>query len=136
LSPIAVEILRSLPRIKGAKHVFTVTGEGPVCGYSKAKRQLDRLLAEQGAQLDHWTNHDLRRTVRTNLSTLPVPEGDLVRELMIGHTKSKLHKVYDQYAYLNEKRKGFELWADRLRSIVDPPSQDNVISYPHNQGAA
>ena len=70
--------------------------------------------------------HDIRRTVRTHLSALPVP--DLVRELVVAHTKTGLHKVYDQYAYLNEKRHALELWTARLRSIVEPrPSDDNVV---------
>lgn len=56
--------------------------------------------------------------MRTGLSALPIP--DLVRELVIGHTRPNLHKVYDQYAYLDEKRRALELWASRLRSIVEP----------------
>jgi hypothetical protein len=43
-----------------------------------------------------------------------------VRELVIGHTKKGLHKVYDQYAYVDEKRHALELWAQRLGSIVNP----------------
>jgi hypothetical protein len=37
-----------------------------------------------------------------------------------------MHKVYDQYAYLDEKRHALQLWAARLRSIVTPPP-DNVV---------
>ena len=40
--------------------------------------------------------------MRTHLSALPVQ--DLVRELVIAHAKPGLHRVYDQHAYLNEKR--------------------------------
>jgi hypothetical protein len=56
--------------------------------------------------------------VRTGLWALPVP--DLVRELVIAHTKPGLHKVYDQHIYLDEKRHALELWAGRLRDIVQP----------------
>ena len=56
--------------------------------------------------------HDEDRTV-----ALPVP--DLVRELVIAHTKPGLHKVYDQHAYESEKRHALDLWAARLRSIVE-----------------
>jgi hypothetical protein len=62
----------------------------------------------------------LRRTMRTHLSALPVP--DLVRELVIGHTKPGLHKVYDQHQYENEKREALELWAERLQGIVSGES--------------
>jgi hypothetical protein len=76
------------------------------------------------AELVPFVLHDIRRTMRTGLSALPVP--DLVRELVIAHTKPGLHKVYDQYAYIDEKRHALELWAARLRSIVSP-TPDNVV---------
>ena len=62
--------------------------------------------------------------MRTGLSAIPIP--DLVRELVIAHTKPGLHKVYDQYAYLDEKRHALEAWAARLRNI-DPPAA-NVVT--------
>jgi len=65
-----------------------------------------------------FTLHDIRRTMRTHLSALPVT--DLVKELVIAHAQPRLHKVYDQHAYLDEKRHALELWAARLRGIVAP----------------
>jgi hypothetical protein len=55
-----------------------------------------------------------------------VPVQDIVRELVIAHTKPGLHKVYDQFAYLKEKREALDLWAARLRDIVEPPPA-NVV---------
>jgi hypothetical protein len=72
------------------------------------------------AKLQPFVIHDIRRTMRTGLSALPVP--DLVRELVIAHARPGLHKVYDLHAYEAEKRQALELWAARLRSIVDPPA--------------
>jgi hypothetical protein len=69
--------------------------------------------------------HDVRRSVRTHLSALPVPE--LVRELVLAHAKPELHKIYDQWSYLDEKRQALDLWAARLMRIVDPPA-DNVVA--------
>jgi hypothetical protein len=77
-----------------------------------------------GGKLSPFVLHDIRRSMRTGLSALPVP--DLVRELVIGHTKPGLHRVYDQYAYVDEKRHALELWAKRLRDIVTPPPP-NVV---------
>ena len=51
----------------------------------------------------------------------------MVRELVIAHTKPGLHKVYDQHAYLEEKRRTLDLWAARLRSIVEPTAPANVV---------
>ncbi len=56
--------------------------------------------------------------MRTALSGLPVP--DLVAELVIAHAKPGLHKVYDQHAYRDEKRRALDLWATKLISIVEP----------------
>lgn len=74
--------------------------------------------------IDPWRFHDLRRTMRTGLSALRI--ADAVSELCIAHTQKGLHKVYDQHSYLDEKRRPFELWADRLLSIVEP-GDGNVV---------
>jgi integrase len=63
--------------------------------------------------------HDVRRTVRTHLSALPVEE--VVRELILAHTQSTLGEIYNQYSYIDEKRQALELWANRLKLIVDQP---------------
>jgi integrase len=119
LSPDAMQILKALPRWTGPFIFSTTAGKKPVNSFSKAKERIDRLSGIAG-----WKIHDLRRTMRTHLSALPVQ--DIVRELVIGHTKPGLHKVYDQHAYLDEKRHALELWAARLKSIVEPPPP-NVV---------
>jgi integrase len=141
LSDLALEILRSIPtdekmrrRNPSAYAFSTMEGKAPISGFSKAKIGLDRLLAERRAKAASegeepaappgWVYHDLRRTMRTNLSGLPVP--DLVAELVIAHAKPGLHKVYDQHAYREEKRRALGLWATKLLSIVEP-STDNVL---------
>ena len=73
-----------------------------------------------------WVFHDLRRTMRTGLSSLAIPDGDTVRELVIGHKQTGMHEVYDLYQYLPQKRIALELWAAQVRSIVSPP-EGNVI---------
>ena len=86
------------------------------------KRRLDRrLLAIVSVP---WTLHDLRRTMPTHLSALPI--SGVVAELMIGHAQRGVRAVYDRYGYLDEQRAGFELWAARLRDIVEPPPE-NVV---------
>jgi len=118
LSNPVIRILDGLPR--NGEYLFSTYGRKPVNGFSKAKRLLDeRMLAELG-ELPEFVTHDVRRSVRTGLSALPV--SDLVRELVIAHTRPGLHKVYDQYAYLDEKREALELWAARLQSIVAAPN--------------
>jgi integrase len=134
LAPDAAALLESLPAWTEGDFVFTTTGgKQPVNGFSKAKARLDKFVdalrvKETGAAapakkpMEDWTLQDLRRTMRTHLSALPVQ--DLVRELVIAHAKPGLHKVYDLYAYSDEKRHCLELWEKRLKGIVEPAPAD------------
>jgi integrase len=120
LAPDALALLRSLPRFTAGDHVFTTTdGEKPVNGFSKAKVRIDKVSGVTG-----WKIHDLRRTVRTHFSALPIQ--DVVREAVIAHAQKALHKVYDRHTYLAEKRECLTLWEVRLRGIVKP-APDNVV---------
>jgi integrase len=128
----AMRIIEALPRFMNGDYLFSTTGGAtPVNGFSKAKLRLDRLMFDEvrkenpEALLTPFVIHDLRRTMRTGLSALPIP--DLVRELVIGHAKPGLHKVYDQYAYLSERTHAAALWAQKLRSIVDLPSDAKIF---------
>ena len=125
LSDMALHVLRELPRFDGGKYLFSFNlGSTPVSGFSKSKSRLDALIRQTPAECEPFVIHDIRRTVRTRLSAAPVE--DRVRELVIAHTQKGLHKVYDQHAYLDEKRTALDWWAARLNSIVLPPPE-NVV---------
>ncbi len=120
LGPDTLALLRALPRFTAGDHIFTTTaGAKAVNGFSKAKQRIDTLSNVTG-----WKFHDLRRTMRTHLSALPID--DRVREQMIAHSAPGLHKVYDLHRYESEKRRGFELWEARLRGTLHP-TPDNVV---------
>ncbi len=120
LAPDAMALLRTLPRFTAGDHVFSTTdGTKSVNGFSKAKERLDGMCGVEG-----WVLHDLRRTMRTHLSALPVQ--DLVRELVIAHAKPGLHRVYDQHVYQDEKRECLLLWENRLRGILAPKPPADV----------
>jgi integrase len=124
LSSTAVELLEQLPRGDRGDFVFsTRRGKIPIDGFSKSKVKLDALVAaELGVEPEPWQVHDIRRSVRTQLSKLRIPTE--VSELVIGHTLPTLHKIYDQHAYLDERREALEKWAACLRSIVEPPPEN------------
>ena len=111
----ALALLDGLPRWPDSSgFVFSTTqGKRPVAGFGRTKAQLDRL-----ARVDGWVLHDIRRTMRSRLSGLPIE--DRVREAMIAHAPPGLHQVYDQHRYAEEKRRGFELWEARLQQILSP----------------
>jgi integrase len=84
-----------------------------------------RARDEDSVELRPWVIHDLRRTLRTHLSALRIP--DHIAEMVIGHGRQGLQRVYDQHRYVDEMREALTLWAARLRSIVEPPPA-NVVA--------
>lgn len=146
ITPEVEAIVKACPRQRG--YLFSTTmGAKPLTLGAKLKRQIDALALEElqreaagrgddpaEVKLAPWTNHDLRRTMRTGLSALAVPEGDIVRELVIGHVRPGVSGIYDVHKYLPEKKACLELWAARVRDIVEPPPA-NVVPIRAKAGA-
>jgi hypothetical protein len=113
----ATNILGELPRFNGDYLFSTSFGTSPVSGFAKSKLRIDTLMkAELGYNPKPWVTHDIRRTVRTRLASLRV--SDIIAEMIIGHGRRGLQRVYDQHTYESEMREALELWAERLRDIV------------------
>jgi integrase len=141
LTDDALAILETLPHFAGKNtgdHLFSTTfGRKAINAFSKAKERLDRhmlhtlkaIARKRGDDpakitLSNFVLHDIRRTVRTRLSSLRI--SDRVAEMVIGHGAKGLQRVYDQHQFHDEMREALELWAGRLRSIVSPPPA-NVV---------
>lgn len=134
-------IFAELPRARKPSGDFafsTTLGKSPVWMSDKVKKRVDarmlrtlRALARRRGddpakvELPHWTNHDIRRTVRSGLSRLKIAEE--AREAVLAHARPGIKGVYDRHDYLDEKREALDLWAARLRSIVSPPP-NNVVA--------
>jgi integrase len=125
LPPLAVEILRAVPRFTGPFVFTTTAGQRPVSLGSKAKGYIDAKVAERRRErgdepMPAWVFHDLRRSVRTRLvSDLGVDA--FIAERVIGHTLPGLHGVYDQGTHRTQKRDALARWAEALAAIVEPP---------------
>ena len=140
LSSLALDILDGLPRFAEGGHVFTTTsGRRPVSGFSKVKARTDALVLEAAREraetqgqdpkvvepMPNWRTHDLRRTARTGLAELGIPE--IISERVLNHApRNILAKIYNHHDYADEKRDALERWATRLREIIEPPP-DNVV---------
>jgi integrase len=130
LPAMTVGIIADLPRFAGGDFVLSALhGRRPFTAFSRMKARLDDKIAalNGGVALEQWGLHDLRRTMRTRLSALPIAA--LVRELMIGHAQQGVAAIYDLHAYEAEQREGFEAWCGKLRDLVEPPP-DNVYRLP------
>lgn len=141
-----VGLFAGLPKSKGRYLFSTTGGRRPVSIGTKIKHDLDlrmlhilRAMARQRKQnpeevtLPHWVNHDLRRTVRSHLSRLKIEE--VAREAILAHARLGIKGTYDLHDYLDEKREALQLWAARLRTIVEP-SPDNVVAMKPKQRPA
>jgi len=117
-----LEVLDRLPRFENGKYLFSSQrGLKPIKAvyFSWPKIKLDELMQQLlGNKLPAWTNHDIRRTVRTKLSALRIPEE--VREAVLAHARPGIKGHYDMHSYLDEKREALTLWATKLRDIIEP----------------
>jgi integrase len=139
LSADALAAVAELPRFRHGDHLFSFSyGQRPATVLHQAKARLDalmlrylralaRLRGEDSAAvtLTPWQTHDLRRVVRTKLAAVEV--NDTVAEMVIGHGRRGLQRVYDQHKYEPQMRRALEAWASELRRIVSPPRGDNVV---------
>lgn len=123
LSPLAVSIIESLPRIDQSDFVFTTTGKTPVSGWSRAKRLLD-----QETVVADWRLHDLRRTFATGLQRLGIRLE--VIEAALGHlggTRSGIVGVYQRHGFEPEVRRAAEAWAHYVARLVSGEGQANLV---------
>ena len=133
LSDAAIGILTSLPRIKTTKgFVFTTRRDAAVSGYSRAKDRLDAAITVAAAgsapAMEHWTFHDLRRTLASGMARLGIQLP--VIEKILNHTSGTFRGVvgvYQRHSFSDEKGKALEAWASFVESIVCSRPLGNVV---------
>jgi integrase len=125
LAPLAIDILKALPRIAQSPCVFTSSGAAPISGFSKAKARLDQaILRQRGEPIPPWTIHDLRRSAATEMGRLGVSRFAIGR--VLNHADRTVTGIYDRHSYLDQKRHALEVWAHYLVSLPQA-SPANVI---------
>jgi len=150
LSYAAVEVIRALPRVEGkASLVFSTTGATAVSGFSRAKASVDRVIVETMKEQaeargehpetvvppEHWTFHDIRRSVATNLQRLGVRLE--VTEAILNHisgSRAGIVGIYQRHKYSDEARQALDAWARRLDAIVNGAPAENVIEFASARG--
>lgn len=115
-----VPISRFLMSILDRRLALEGTGDDylfgrPLNAWSRIKKRVDKLTGPMAP----WTVHDIRRTMRTRLSALKVP--DHIAELAIGHARKGLQRTYDLHRFEGELREAFQAWNDALEAIVATP---------------
>lgn len=101
-----------------SEYMFTkLNGEGPLgetAHLTMPNNIFQWLKRHKSYDMLHWSVHDLRRTMRTNMSTIAQPH---ICEIMLGHALPKMWGTYDKYDYIDEQREAYTQWVDRLHSI-------------------
>jgi integrase len=131
LSRAAEAVLAEQPKI--CHFVFTSDGRSPISGYTKYKAMFDAaVLAElrkanpKAKPLEHWTQHDLRRTARSLMSRVGISVDHAER--CLGHVIGGVRGVYDRHEFYDEKKRAYEALAAEIDRIVNPPA-GNVIAF-------
>ena len=118
------------------KQLKLTTGDYPFPSLKTGKPIQQKSLTEQSWQLrtsnrmldiEKWTPHDLRRTVRSGLAKLGCRTE--VAEAILGHSKGGIEGTYDLHKYDAECREWLQIWADHLDSLIN-----NVVSLVVNHG--
>jgi integrase len=118
LPPVAMDLLRSMPRRDGCVFGNGVNG---LSGWSYAISVLNnKITAAEGKPLPPWTLHDIRRSVATHMAELGVQPHivEAVLNHQSGH-KAGVAGVYNRSTYEREKRVALDLWADHLTGVVE-----------------
>lgn len=132
LSPIAVQIIeeaisieamladkRKIKRKGNFVWVLTTTCKGPIKGYSKAKKALDKEMKELG-QEKPFRIHDLRRTMVSTLAPMGVNTdvADRLLNHVSGSSQSGVKGVYQQYEFLDERKAAILLWSAEVARML------------------
>jgi integrase len=120
LSDTAIRLLEAVPKFEGGKFVLSYhAGKRPFKNYHDVKQRLDQLSGVSG-----WTWHDMRRSMRTNLSKLGINSD--VAERVIGHLPGGVKGIYDQHSFEPEMRRALDAWDRRLQVIARDGGGKNV----------
>ncbi|WP_281269805.1 tyrosine-type recombinase/integrase [Edaphovirga cremea] len=115
LSQQAIQFLQQLPS-KNETHLFSSQyRHTPIV--QEYLNVAAGILRKEGKMLDidHWTPHDLRRTVRTGLASLGCPNE--IAEAVLGHSPKGVIGVYNLHTYDKECKAWLQKWADHLDTL-------------------
>jgi integrase len=128
LSDVAIEILRSLPRL--GPYVFTGNRTGrSVTGFTYGKDKLDAAMTEvsDGAAIEAFILHDLRRTAVSHMARLGIAPH--VVDRILNHSSGTIRgvaAVYNRFEYRDERRTALMAWASYVTALITPVAS-NVV---------
>src|SRR5262245_28411700 len=124
LSSNAAKILIAQPRRTKPDgtprdHIFGNGTDRGFSGWSKAKRALDRRIAEM-QPIASWVPHDFRRLISTALHERFGTPPNVV-EAVLGHVsghRAGVRGVYNRAEYFEERRRALQRWGNHIAELV------------------
>jgi integrase len=121
LTDAMIETIKSVPRVANkAAYVFCTNGKTSFSGFSKAKKQLDKIMLEIARAEDaeitaipNWTLHDLRRTGASRMQRLGFDSD--TTDACLNHSRDD---AYLQHDFQEQKAEAFDAWSRKLLRIV------------------
>lgn len=129
LLPMAKEVIETARIYSGdSPFVFRSSYKEKAPLTPRAMSNAIRRHREEMGIKEHFTPHDLRRTLRTRLAELGIE--DVVAEKVLNHKLQGVLRIYNRYEYLDEKRAALAKWERRLKEILrlSIPKNGNVVS--------
>lgn len=106
-------------------YVFTNSGSHHVMGRSAPLALpyniMQWLRKNLNIEMKHWSIHDLRKTMRTNMSELTEPH---IAEIMLGHKLPGNWEVYDHHKYLKEQAAAYSKWWGKIVLVTGTRGTD------------
>ena len=116
LPPVAMEYLKEIQvRACGSEFVFPSRRRGRSKRGYISTDTLNAALHSLDHGIDPFTVHDLRRTMRTQLSVLGIRFE--AAERCLNHTLKGTARVYDQHDFIDERRDALQRWCDVLMTL-------------------
>lgn len=128
LSKQAVAFLEQQRRFS-SKYVFSQITGNPVQQKTISERMWHMRKNNWLLDIEAWTPHDLRRTVRTGLARMGCPSE--VAEAVLGHAAKGIEGVYNLHRYEQECRAWLQQWCDHMDALG---STDKVVALGVSNG--
>jgi integrase len=115
LPSLAMEILLEAKELAGNNQWVFPGISGDKCLSPKTISQI--VIKHRGLfGIDHFTVHDLRRTMASLMTGMGVPR--LTVSKVLNHSEGGTTRIYDRHTYDAEKLQALETWERKLRAIL------------------
>jgi integrase len=127
--PLTAAMRRVLAaRVRDGEFVFGARDVQPFSGWGSSKAVLDRRISATDVKLEHWTQHDLRRTMATWLAESGIAPH--IIEAILNHVSG--HKaggqgIYNRAGYEPQKRAALERWGDHIETLVGGKRSAKIV---------